>query len=74
MPDILVTENIVGSPMKSLRADFAVAFEPDLWKNPARLSDTVGQVRALMVRNQTHVTAELIARASQLEIIARAGA
>ena len=74
MPDCLVTENIVGSPMDSLRQDFDVQFDPDLWSDPGRLRATVAEARALIVRNQTQVTAELIRQGAGLEIIARAGA
>ncbi|MCP4812735.1 MAG: hypothetical protein GY888_09520, partial [Planctomycetaceae bacterium] len=74
MADILVTENIVGAAMDSLRHDFDVAFEPDAWQDPQRLLTLVSQVRGIIVRNQTQVTAPLIAAAPKLEIIGRAGA
>ena len=74
MADVLVTENIVGSAMTALEAALDVAFEPELWQDPVRLAEMVGQARALVVRNQTQVTADLIGRAGRLEIIARAGA
>jgi len=74
MADILVTENIVGAAMDSLRHDFDVAFEPDAWQDPQRLLRLVSQVRGIIVRNQTQVTAPLIAAAPKLEIIGRAGA
>jgi D-3-phosphoglycerate dehydrogenase len=74
MPDVLVTENIVGSPMDSLRRDFDVQFDPELWNDPDRLARGVAEARALIVRNQTHVHAELIHEGANLEIIARAGA
>ena len=73
MADILVTENITGVAMTRLRETHDVAFEPDLWSSPnlaARLADA----RAVIVRNQTQITRELIEQASRLEIIARAGA
>ena len=74
MPDVAVTENVVGSPMESLRQDFDVLFDPHLWKDPRRLRTAVAEVRALVVRNQTQVTADLIRAAEHLQIIARAGA
>jgi D-3-phosphoglycerate dehydrogenase len=51
-----------------------VNFAPELWKNPEALREAVSQVRALIVRNQTQVTADLIAAAGNLQIVARAGA
>jgi len=74
MAEILVSENIVGEPMDALRADCDVAFEPQLWQDPDRLAAEIAGARALVVRNQTQVTAELIAAAAKLEIVARAGA
>ncbi|MCL4477335.1 MAG: hydroxyacid dehydrogenase [Nitrospirae bacterium] len=74
MRDVLVTENIVGSEMETLKNDFDVVFEPDLWKSPARLLDTISEFQAIIVRNQTKVTAELIHAAFRLKIIGRAGA
>ena len=74
MPDVLVSEKIVGEPLDALREQFDVSVEPQLWQEPGRLAESIAGVRALVVRNQTQVTAELIARAGRLEIIARAGA
>jgi D-3-phosphoglycerate dehydrogenase len=74
MRDVLVTENITGSEMETLRNHFDVVFEPELWKSPARLKETISDFRAVIVRNQTKVSAEVIEAASELKIIARAGA
>lgn len=74
MTNVLVSENIVGQPMDALRDALHVAFEPSLWKDPERLAERIADARALVVRNQTQVTAALIGRAGKLEIIARAGA
>lgn len=73
MPDILISENIVGSPIEGLKKNFDVAFEPDLWQDPAALAEAVKDVRALIVRNQTQVTAEIVAAAKELLIVGRAG-
>jgi len=73
MNDILVTEEIVGSDMDALKAAFAVTYEPELWKSPDKLRKVIGDYRALMVRNQTPVNAELIAAGRKLEVIGRAG-
>jgi len=72
--DVLVAENIVGKAMDQLRQEHDVAFEPDLWQSPEKLHKRVRDAVALVVRNQTQVTAELIANAPQLKVIARAGA
>lgn len=72
--DIVVSENVTGPAMDALRSEFDVAFEPELWSDVNRLRSSIGEARALIVRNQTQVTAELIAAAPRLEVIGRAGA
>ncbi len=74
MPEILVTENITGDAMDQLHKEMDVSFEPDLWSDPEKLKEAVKGVNALIVRNQTQVTEEIIAAADDLQIIARAGA
>lgn len=73
MPDILISENIIGAEMDALRAKFDAVFEPDLWKQPERLHAMIPDFRALIVRNQTRVTRELIAAGARLEVVGRAG-
>lgn len=72
--DILIAENITGAAVDALKARHAVTFEPELWRDPARLKELVAHHRALIVRNQTRVTAEVIAAGARLEVIGRAGA
>lgn len=74
MPDVVVSENIVGAPMESLRREFEVLFDPDLWTDPEGLAAAVSEARGLIVRNQTQVTPDLVRAAKDLRIIARAGA
>jgi D-3-phosphoglycerate dehydrogenase len=73
MADILITENIRGAAVDALSTQFDVKFAPDLWKNPAELSRQIGEFRALIVRNQTQVTAELLGAATKLVVVGRAG-
>lgn len=70
---ILITENIIGEEMDRLCASCDAVFEPELWKEPDKLAAMIGDFRALIVRNQTQVTRELLASAKKLEIIGRAG-
>ena len=76
MSRILVTEEVNGVAMDRLReeSDLNVVFEPDLWNNLDALNDAIKDAQAIIVRNQTQVTAELIAAAPNLKIVARAGA
>ena len=73
MIDILISENIQGAGVDALGSRFRVGFEPDLWKDPALLAERVKNCRALIVRNQTPVTASLIDAAQELLVIGRAG-
>lgn len=73
MPDILISENIQGAAVDELRSRFDVTFEPELWKSPDRLIQTIKDYRALIVRNQTPVNVALIAAAQELLVIGRAG-
>ncbi len=73
MIDIVITENIQGASVDALSSRFHVAFQPDLWKDPVLLAEKVKNCRALIVRNQTPVTASLIDAAQELLVIGRAG-
>lgn len=73
MPDVLISENIPGEEMDKLIASCDAVFEPELWKAPDKLTAMIGEFRALIVRNQTQVTRELLAAATKLEIVGRAG-
>jgi D-3-phosphoglycerate dehydrogenase len=73
MPDILITENIVGAAIDELRQQFEVVFAPDLWRAPYTLLTMVPSFRALIARNQTLLTRELLKAATRLEVIGRAG-
>jgi D-3-phosphoglycerate dehydrogenase len=74
MGDILVSENIAGPAMAELKSRFEVVFEPDLWQSPERLKEMLNGFKALIVRNQTQVSAELIQAAPSLQVVGRAGA
>lgn len=59
--------------MDELRQQFDTIFAPDIWRQPDELLAIVPNFRAIIARNQTLFTRELIAAAPQLEIIGRAG-
>ncbi|MBL9081208.1 MAG: hydroxyacid dehydrogenase [Planctomycetales bacterium] len=73
MPEIIVSENIIGAAMDRLRHEHDVLYSPHLWQSPDELQAALVEARALIVRNQTKVTAELFAAAPHLKIVARAG-
>lgn len=74
MSEIVVSENITGEAMTRLRETRDVAFEPDLWSDAEQLVNRLRTARAIIVRNQTQITRELIEASPGLQIIGRAGA
>jgi D-3-phosphoglycerate dehydrogenase len=73
MPDILISENIRGAAVDELAKKYNVEILPELWKDQAELIRKVADIKALIVRNQTQVTAELFAAAPNLKVVGRAG-
>lgn len=73
MPDILISESVQGAALAALRSRFDVLYQPELWKTPELLAEKIRDCRALIVRNQTPVTAALIDAAPELVVIGRAG-
>lgn len=73
MSEIVVSENIVGAALDRLRHEHDVLYSPHLWQSPDELKAALEHARALVVRNQTKVTADVLAAAPQLKIVARAG-
>jgi len=73
MPDIVISEYMHGAAFEALRARFDVFLDAELWKKPDLLAEKVKNCRALIVRNQTPVTAALIDAAPELLVVGRAG-
>ena len=70
---ILISEDVWGTPFQLLEGSFRITRNDDLWSNPEELKASLKDVTALVVRNRTKVTAEIIAAAPKLKVIARAG-
>lgn len=70
---ILISEDVWGTPFQLLEGSFSIVRNDDLWSNSEALMDSIKDATALVVRNRTKVTAELIASAPKLKVIARAG-
>ncbi len=73
MCDVLITERLEGAAIDELRQRFDVEMAGDLWRDGAALRERIGDCRAIIVRNQTRVTRELLGAARRLEVVARAG-
>ena len=67
---ILIVEDVYGPPFAALAN---VVYEPTAFNNDALLTQLLADAQALVVRNRTQVTAELLAKAPNLKIVARAG-
>ncbi len=71
---IVVTEMLAPPGPELLEASGRpVKIEPTLWSEPARLHALLGEAEALIVRNQTRVTAELLDAAPRLRVVGRLG-
>ncbi len=70
---ILIAEDVWGPAFIELAKSHEVVQDPELWKNLDDLKENLSDATALVVRNRTQVTAELLASASNLKIVARAG-
>ena len=68
---VLVTEELSEHGLDLLRADFDVDVRPDLATGD--LVGAIGDYEALVIRSATRVTAEVIAAADRLKVVARAG-
>ena len=70
---ILISEDVWGTPFQKLEGSFPITRNDGLWSNPEELKSSLKDVTALVVRNRTKVTADVIAAAPKLKVIARAG-
>ena len=70
---ILISEDVWGTPFQVLEGSFPILRNDDLWSNPDKLKAAIADATALVVRNRTKVTADVIAAAPKLKVIARAG-
>jgi D-3-phosphoglycerate dehydrogenase/(S)-sulfolactate dehydrogenase len=70
---ILISEDVWGPAFAELATKHPVKQDPDLWKKVEDLKNELATATALVVRNRTQVTAELLDAAPLLKVIARAG-
>lgn len=71
---ILITEDVTGTGIETLKKKHEVVYDPDLWKKVPELERAVGDFDALIIRNQTKITPTLVNRGNNLKVIGRAGA
>ena len=70
---ILISEDVWSADFEALAVRFPLVREPDLWSKKDELKAKLSTATALVVRNRTQVTREIIEAAPNLKIIARAG-
>ena len=70
---ILISEDVWGAPFEDLSKRRSIHQDPNLWEDRNKLIEVIKDAEALVVRNRTKVTAEVIAAAPKLKVIARAG-
>lgn len=70
---IVISEDVWSADFEALAESFPVLREPDLWSNKEELKAKLADATALVVRNRTQVTREIIEAAPKLKVIARAG-
>src|SRR5688572_22680274 len=71
--DILISEDLESAAITRLAERYNVVRSPELWKDPAKLKEAIGSARAIMVRNQTQLKADVLAVAPNLLAIGRVG-
>ena len=70
---ILISEDVWGAPFEELAERRPIHQDSNLWEDRNKLIEAIKDAQALVVRNRTKVTAELISAAPNLKVIARAG-
>jgi hypothetical protein len=73
LPDVVISEFMDEAAVDSLRDGFEVLYDPGLVDRTEDLKAALGEARALVVRNRTQVTAEVLAAAPRLQVVGRLG-
>lgn len=71
--DILISEELATPGVETLAKKYRVVRDGELWRDSAKLSKAIGDARTIMIRNQTQITADLLAAAPKLIGIGRLG-
>lgn len=71
--DILITEAFDDPAVDRLDDHHSVVRAPDAFKDPDQLLELIGETRTIIVRNQTQLTADVLAAAPNLIGIGRMG-
>ena len=70
---IVISEDVWSEDFVELQKRFPITHESDLWNRKDDLKTMLADAQALVVRNRTQVTRELLEAAPKLRVVARAG-
>ncbi len=70
---VVITEFMDGAAVASLASRFDVDYDPTLVDRPKELTALLRDADAVVVRNKTQVSAELLAAAPRLKVVGRLG-
>ncbi len=74
MPKVLISDELSDAAVQIFRDQgVEVDFQPQLGRDPSRLAEIIGGYDGLAIRSATKATADLLAKASKLKVIGRAG-
>ena len=74
MPKVLISDELSDAAVQIFRdRGVEVDFQPQLGKDKAKLAEIIGNYDGLAIRSATKVTADIIAKATNLRVIGRAG-
>jgi len=74
MPRVLISDKLSDAAVQIFRdRGIDVDFQPDLGKDKAKLAEIIGDYDGLAIRSATKATEKLIAAATNLRVIGRAG-
>lgn len=73
MSKIVISEFMDEASVAALSAEFDVLYDKELQQKPQELLAAVAQCSAIIVRNKTQVRGELLAAATQLQVVGRLG-
>ncbi len=70
---IVITEFMDQAAVERLAGEFETVYDPDLVDRPDEMGRAIAAARALIVRNRTQVTSDLLAQAPSLACVGRLG-
>ncbi len=73
MPEILITEFMDDAAVDDLKRRFDTHYDPGLADRQEAIPDLMGKTGALIVRNRTQVTPDLISHSPALKVVGRLG-